>query len=143
MATKPKPQVVIDTNVWISGLIFGGNPEKIIRLFIEGQIIVVCAEELLSELRRKITQRFPLFLPNLSLLEASIREDALFISLGTVQITASRDIEDNKFIETALTGQASFIVSGDKDLTDIGSFQSINILKPKEFLEIFKKYQSE
>ncbi len=143
MATKTKPQVVIDTNVWISGLVFGGNPEKIIRLFIEGQIIVVCAEELLSELRRKISQRFPLFLPNLSLLEASIREDALFISLGTVQITASRDIEDNIFIETALTGQASFIVSGDKDLTDIGSFQSINILKPKEFLELFKKYQSE
>lgn len=140
MATKTKPQVVIDTNVWISGLVFGGNPEKIIRLFIEGQIIVVCAEELLSELRRKITQRFPLFLPNLGLLEASIREDALFVSLGTVQITASRDIKDNIFIETALTGQASFIVSGDRDLTDIGSFQSINILKPKEFLELFKKY---
>ena len=140
MATKTKPQVVIDTNVWISGLVFGGNPEKIIRLFIEGQIIVVCAEELLSELRRKITQRFPLFLPNLGLLEASIREDALFVSLGTVQITASRDIKDNIFIETALTGQASFIISGDRYLTDIGSFQSINILKPKEFLELFKKY---
>ena len=143
MATKTKPQVVIDTNVWISGLVFGGNPEKIIRLFIEGQIIVVCAEELLSELRRKITQRFPLFLPNLGLLEASIREDALFVSLGTVQITASRDIKDNIFIETALTGQASFIVSGDRDLTDIVPFQSINILIPKEFLELFKKYQSE
>ncbi len=143
MAAKTKPQVVIDSNVWISGLVFGGNPEKILRLFIEGQIIVVCAEELLSELRRKITQRFPLFLPNLSLLEASIREDALFISLGTVQITASRYVEDNKFIETALTGQVSFIVSGDKDLTDIGSFQSINILKPKEFLELFNKHQSE
>ena len=137
-----KPQVVIDTNVWISGLVFGGNPEKIIRLFIEGQITIVSAEELLSELRRKIIQRFPLFIPNLNLLEASIREDALFVKLGIVQIAASRDIEDNMFIETAIVSQAKFIISGDNDLTDIESFQNIRIIKPADFLKLLHEDQS-
>ena len=135
MTSTPRPQVVVDTNVWISGLVFGGNPEKIIRLFIEGRIIVVSAEELLSELRRKITQRFPLFVPNLNLLEASIREVALIVQLGTTQVKVSRDLDDNVFLETALTGQVKYIVSGDKDLTDIGSFHGITILNPTEFLK--------
>lgn len=137
MTISSRPQVVIDTNVWISGIVFGGNPEKIIRLFIDGQIIVIISEELLSELRRKITERFPLFLPNLELLEASIREDALLVKLGTIRITASRDATDNVFIETAVVGNTECIVSGDKDLLVLGSYKQIKILKPAEFLKLY------
>ncbi len=137
MMTTSRPQVVLDTNVWISGLVFGGNPEKIIRLFIDGQINVVTSEELLSELRRKIAELFPLFLPNLGLLEESIREDALVVKLGIVRITASRDATDNVFIETAVTGNAESIISGDKDLLVLGSYKHINILKPVDFLKLY------
>lgn len=135
MIIQSRPQVVIDTNVWISGIVFGGNPQKVIRLFIDGQIIVVISEELLSELRRKITLRFPLFLPNLDLLEASIREDALLVKLGTVQIEVSRDFTDDAFIETATIGSAECIVSGDNDLLVLGSYKQIKILKPTDFLK--------
>jgi uncharacterized protein len=136
MQHKPKPQVVIDSNVWISGLIFGGTPKKVIKQFIDGGIIVVIAEELLSELRRKVILRFPLFEPNLALLEASIRENAVLVQLGTVQVTVSRDADDNKFIETAVVGGADYIVSGDKDLLVLGSYEHIQILKPTDFLEL-------
>lgn len=131
-----KPQIVIDTNVWLSGLIFGGKPAKVIELFIDGSIIVVCSEELLSELRRKITGRFPLFLPQLPALEASIRERALIVQIGSLPITASRDEDDNKFIETALIGNASYIVSGDKDLLVLRRYKSVTVIKPAEFLEL-------
>ena len=137
MTISSRPQVVIDTNVWISGIVFGGNPEKVIRLFIDGQIMVVISEELLSELRRKITERFPLFLPNLELLEASIREDALLVKLGTVQIEVSRDYTDDAFIETALIGSGECIVSGDNDLLVLGSYKQIKILKPTDFLKLY------
>ena len=133
-----KPLVVIDSNVWISGLIFGGKPEKIIRQFVEGQIVVVTAEELLSELRRKITQRFPLFVPNLAILEASIRENALIVQLGTLQISASRDKDDNKFIEAAIIGNADYIISGDKDLLTLRAYETIKIIKPIDFLGLSK-----
>ena len=138
MATQltPKPQVVIDTNVWISGLIFGGTPAKVIDRFVDGSIVVITSEELLSELRRKINQKFPLFAPQLPLLEASVREKAIVVALGSRQVAASRDEDDNKFIETALNGDADYLISGDKDLLVLGSFEHITILKPAEFLEL-------
>jgi len=133
---SPKPQVVIDTNVWISGLIFGGTPAKVIDYFVDGSIVVITSEELLSELRRKINHRFPLFVPQLPLLEASIREKAIVVALGSRRVTASRDKDDNKFIETALNGNAGYIISGDKDLLVLRSFEHITILKPAEFLKL-------
>lgn len=136
MQAPSKPQVVIDSNVWISGLVFGGSPEEVIKHFIDGRIIVVTSEELLSELRQKITQRFPLFMPNLELLEASIREDALLVRLGMLDVSVSRDIDDNKFIETAVVGNAQYIISGDKDLLDIQSYKDVKIVKPAEFLKL-------
>ena len=138
MQSNSKLQVVIDTNVWISGLIFGGNPEKVIRQFVDGQIVVITAEELLSELRRKIVQRFPLYEPQLALLEASIREDAILVQLGTVQISVSRDADDNKFLETAVIGNAGYIISGDKDLLTIEEYDGIKIVKPSDFLSLPK-----
>ncbi|HEY1835221.1 MAG TPA: putative toxin-antitoxin system toxin component, PIN family [Candidatus Saccharimonadales bacterium] len=132
-----KPVVVIDTNVWISGLVFGGNPEQIIRRFVDGRLIVVTAEELLSELRRKITQRFPIFVPSLALLEASIREEAILVQLGTLQVSVSRDVDDDKFIEAAAIGNAEYIIRGDKDLLDLKHYKKIKIVKPAEFLKLF------
>jgi|SRR5437660_10738688 len=134
MRAQTKLQIVVDTNVWISGLVFGGNPEKVIRLFVDGKVIVVTSEELLSELRNKVTRKFPLFLPHLPLLEASVRERSIIVPLGTQAITISRDADDDKLVETAITGRASFIVTGDKDLLTLQSYEGIKILGPADFL---------
>lgn len=130
--------MVIDTNVWLSGLIFGGNPGKLINLFSEEAIIVVISEELVSELRRKITQKFPLYLPKLELLEASLRQDAEMVRLGSKTISASQDTDDNKFIETALVGDCAYIISGDRHLLELKQYQKIKIIKPAAFLKLIK-----
>ena len=135
---KEIPRVVIDTNVWISGLVFGGAPGTVLQLFVGGDIIVVISEELLSELRRKIIQKFPLFIPKLGLLEASIREDATMVALGSVTIKESRDADDNKVLETAVIGGCRHVISGDKDLLAVESYQDIQIVAPMEFLNILK-----
>jgi len=129
-----RPQVVIDTNVWISGIVFGGAPKRVLELFIDGSIVVVISEEILSELRRKINQKFPLFVPQLPFLEASIREKVLIVRLGAQPVAASRDKDDDKFIETAVAGRAGYIVSGDKDLLVLKVYKNVKIVKPAEFL---------
>jgi putative PIN family toxin of toxin-antitoxin system len=135
MDRRSSIRVVIDTNVWLSGLIFGGKPGEIIDLFVGETITVVISEELLSELRRKITEKFPLYIPNLDLLEASLLKDAEIVKLGSQTISLSRDVDDDKFIETASIGECQFIISGDKDLTDLASYKNIQIVKPAKFLE--------
>lgn len=139
MKSNKKLRIVLDTNVWLSGLIFGGQPERLLQLFVDDQIIVVICEELLSELRRIINQKFPLYVPQLESLEASIREDAELVKLGGHTVTVSRDPDDNKVIETALIGECLYIVSGDKDLLVLENHEGIEILTPAEFLKLLDK----
>lgn len=136
MPLPSKPKVVIDTNIWISGLVFGGVPAKVIKLFVNGDIILVTSEENISELRRKVHQRFPLLVPQLPILEASIRDLAIIIKLGVHEVTISRDVDDNKFIETAITGNAGYVVSGDRDLLVLKMYENIKIIKPADFLKL-------
>jgi len=51
------------------------------------------------------------------------------------QITACRDVKDNKFLELAIDGGAHLIVSGDNDLLTLHPFQSLRILNPRTFLD--------
>ena len=129
--------IVIDSNVWISALIFGGNPEKILKLFIDNKVEVVMCEEIITELRRIIINKFPLFVNSLNLLEASLRKDTVFVQLGSMTIDASRDVDDNRIIETAYIGKAQYIISGDKDLLVLKKYEDIKILNPGDFLKIF------
>lgn len=140
MAPRLKPRVVIDTNVWLSALVFGGKPGLVLDLFVDDRIEVVISEEVLSELRRKISQRFPLFLPQQQLLEASLRQDAELVQLGAQTVKISRDPKDNMFIETALAGQANCIVSGDKDLLSIGNYERLQIVTPADFLRLVSRF---
>ena len=136
MRNNKKPRVVIDTNVWLSGLIFGGQPGRLLKLFADDAILVVISEELLSELRRIITRKFPLYVPQLALLEASLPQDAELVKLGGQTIHASRDPDDNKVVETAIIGKCHYIISGDEDLLAIDSYRDIRVIKPAEFLQI-------
>ncbi len=51
-------------------------------------------------------------------------------------ITVCRDVKDNKFLELALSGDASYIVSGDNDLLVLNPFHDILILSPTHFLSM-------
>jgi putative PIN family toxin of toxin-antitoxin system len=52
-----------------------------------------------------------------------------------VRITACRDPKDDKFLELAVSGRATCIISGDSDLLVLSPFQGIPILTPQAFLE--------
>lgn len=138
ISTFQHTRVVIDTNIWLSGLIYGGNPKKILDLFIQEELVVITSEELITEIHRKITQKFPGFAPQLYLLEASIRVDATVVKLGSVTIKKCRDKEDNKVIETAIIGGCSYIISGDNDLLSLKKYKNIKIVSPSEFLFLFE-----
>ena len=134
--SKNISKVVIDTNVWVSGLVFGGNPRDILQQFIKEEIVVIISEEVITELHRIIIQKFSLLKPGLKLLEESIRKDSTLVHLGDYTVNASRDSDDNKIIETAVIGGADYIISGDEDLLSIVQYKDIKIINPSEFLKL-------
>ena len=127
---------MLDTNVWLSALVFGGKPRQIVALFARGFVSVVVSEEILTEMRRNVRRAFPDFSDDLARMEALIEQDAEMAQLGTVTIAVCRDPNDNHILETAIIGQCAYIVSGDNDLLALKSCQGIRILKPDEFLRL-------
>lgn len=136
---KKKPRVVVDTNVLISALVFGGKPRQVTDLLSEGAIDAVVSVEILTELKRKILSKFPAFAGELKQLEKLLERDARIVKLGSIQVTICRDPDDNMFLETAVLGHCQYIVSGDKDLLALETYKGVGILRPTEFLELISK----
>lgn len=137
-SVKPKIRVVLDTNIIISALIFGGIPRQVTDLIVDKAFRPVSSEELMTELRRVISERFPRARHDLEIYEKLIHKYAIVVPLGNQTVVVSRDPDDDKFIETAIVGNCQYIVSGDKDLLDIKTFNNINIVSAIEFLRIIR-----
>lgn len=65
-----------------------------------------------------------------------LRKDALFVVPSIAVHGVGEDEEDDLVLATALTGSAKFLVTGDRHLQQIGSYQSLIILPPRDFLEL-------
>jgi len=69
---------------------------------------------------------------------AAFVERALFVE-PTEEVRACRDAKDDKFLELAVSGGATYIISGDNDLLVLHPFRNIAIMTPAEFLQATEK----
>lgn len=136
MTTTLKPRVVIDTNVWISAIVFGGQPRQVTDLVADKAVTPVISTGLLTELRRKIIDKFPDYIPGLERYEKLLKHYGILVKLGSHTVNISPDPDDNMFIETALIGGCDYIISGDRHLLELKSYEGIQIVKPVAFLKI-------
>ena len=134
-----RPRVVLDTNGLLSALVFGGKPRQVVELLARGMIEVVISPEILTEMRRKIAGKFPDFSNELALMELLLEQEAELVMLGGITVSASRDDDDNRILETALVGSCNYIVSGDKDLLVLQNYEGTEIVVPTEFLKMVDK----
>jgi len=130
-------RVVVDTNVLISGLIWGGTPKKVIDKFrYDKSFILVLSPELATELSKKLIKKFhikPQIVIQLVTQLAKYAEQVLPDYITTI----CRDPKDNMILDTALAGGADYVVTGDQDLLDLKKFKFILIVNPRTFIKIF------
>ena len=132
--------VVIDTNVLISAALSpNGTPAKIVRYFVAHGKLVFSEEtyeELYSRLwRPKFDRYLSREMRKSLLLDFSNIADWVVIK---GKINVSRDKDDNKFLDVAITANALMIVSGDSDLTDLKRIEGIPILTPAQCLTVIE-----
>jgi putative PIN family toxin of toxin-antitoxin system len=127
--------IVIDSNVWISALVFGGNPRKVFERAVSDGWTIVTSEEIFTEVRRIVQQKFPDFIQDFEYLVIALQHNIFVVKLGSLPVSVSRDHNDDMVIETALIGGASHIITGDKDLLVVANFKSVIILSPQLFLQ--------
>lgn len=131
-------RLVIDSNVWIAALISPtGTARKLVDAVQDVDIDILMSEstfdELVSRLDRPKFDRYREQESWNSFLMALV-ELALWHEDAGTTTGISRDVDDDKFLALAVTGQADAIISGDRDLLDLVTHEGIPILTPAQFL---------
>src|SRR3989338_5494796 len=136
---REKFRVVLDTNILISALLRSPTCSTIMEFLKVRSFSLVSSESLLNEFRevlldKKFTSLTDQEVRNLTII---IKINALIVN-PTHKIQACRDPEDNKILEAAVSSNADFIVTGDKDLLTIKKIKNTIIITPKEFIHKLK-----
>jgi putative PIN family toxin of toxin-antitoxin system len=131
--------LVLDTNVWISALLWSGPPNDILRIGESRGIVLVASPSIIEETREVLAR--PKFAPRIGALETSVGE--LVESLVTVvevidepiaEPVIGADPDDDRVLACAVAGRARWIVSGDAHLLALKRYKRIGILTPAEVL---------
>ncbi|MEO6715927.1 MAG: putative toxin-antitoxin system toxin component, PIN family [Novosphingobium sp.] len=134
-------RLVLDTNVVISALLWGGSPGQIMGHGGAGDVILFTSEKLLAELGSSLAK--PRLARQIEATGISCSQHAEnYASLTTVIVPAqlerpvSRDPDDDHVLACAAGAQANAVVTGDDDLLVLGAFQGILIVRVSECLAL-------
>ena len=132
-------RVVIDTNIFISSFFNpNGNPKRVIDLWKNGKITICITEEILKEYVKVLAGLGFSNEPELGeLLGLFKKKNNIIYIASTPKFNLIKDDpDDDKFIECAVAARAQYIISGDKHLLNLKTFQNITVISPSEFLNI-------
>ena len=126
-------RVVLDSNVVVSALLWGGVPYKLIEAAASGEVELITSPALLTELRRVLAREHlaSRLAAQRSTVEQAIAiypELAITVSPLSTPRVVPGDVDDDHVIAAAVAGTAEIAVSGDRHLLPLGSHQGINIV---------------
>jgi putative PIN family toxin of toxin-antitoxin system len=127
-------RIVLDTNVLVSGLLFGGPPRVLLQCALEGSVELATSSDLTAELERVLKAKFPERLQAIRDTLDALSRLTVPVVPGEVIEVISEDPSDNRVLECAVSAQADAIVSGDKHLLHLKVFRGMPILAPQAFL---------
>lgn len=132
-------KVCLDTNIYISALLFDKKPEEILFMGAGGQIEIISSPPILEEVREVLTKKFHRTETDARRLLKSITSISK-VSTPLIKVKKLKYQPDNRILEAALEGEVDCIVTGDKKhLLSLREFKNIPIITPGQFLKEFEK----
>lgn len=129
-------KIVLVTNVFMSGVFFGGVPERILVAWQAGDFDLAVSLDIFTEYERvghELSDKYPEVNPapflELVALQAEMWE------CEPLQEQVCADPDDDKFLACALAAGANHVITGDKLLLQVSGFQGIEVLRPREFVD--------
>jgi putative PIN family toxin of toxin-antitoxin system len=129
-------RIVLDTNVLMSGIFFGGAPGNILNAWQAGQIRLAVSPEIIEEYiatAEILSERYE-SIPLEPVITLLTRHSELWQSPPLDEQVCS-DPDDDKFLACALASGAECVVSGDKALLRVSGYRNIGVLSPRQFIE--------
>ncbi len=145
---KRELKAVLDTNVWVSALLWGGKPAEIIKAAEQSKIYIVISEEIVNEISQvlnysKLKQIYQIEGLNHEELIEAVLKIVHFVKVTKHVKIVLKHPADNKFIDCALEAKANYIISGDKHLLKVDSYKKIPIISVSNFLQILETKQTQ
>ena len=109
-------RVTLDSNVYLSGFVFGGKPKRVLEMAIDGEIEVAVSDPIIQEVRRHLLGKFGWSEPRAAEAIESITEFAKHATPTEAIDTVPTDPDDNRVLECAVSAGSQTIVTGDDDL---------------------------
>lgn len=142
-------RAVFDANVLASGFVGlsrtgASAPAVLLRLWMLGRFTLIVSESILAEVERSAFAKayFQRALPDEARARAfaTLRKNALITDLTHAVRGVALDPDDDHILAAALSGQAGQVVTGDQALRALGSHAGVQLVTPREFLEIIKAH---
>jgi putative PIN family toxin of toxin-antitoxin system len=133
-------KIILDTNVFVSGVFFSGPPYEILKGWRDGKFQLVVSQEILEEYHRvgeTLGKQFSKV--NLEPIFELLTIEAHIVTPPILPENVCNDSDDDKFIACAIASQTWIIVSGDKHLLDVSGYYGIEVLRPRLFIEKYLK----
>lgn len=135
-----KKKIVIDTNIIISALGWGGLPDELIQMVARGELELYISLEIMDEITRVMDYpKFNFSSKKKQTLWAILEDKAIVVETTRKIHVISDDPPDNMFLSCAVSANVDYIVSGDKHLLSLEEFDDIKIITVADFLREFQE----
>jgi uncharacterized protein len=133
-------KIVLDTNVFVSGIFFGGPPAAILTAWQEGYVELVVSVEILQEYER-VCSELAAASPGIDAgpFLALITLTALLVQSPLLATQICSDPDDDKFLACAIAAGVKHVISGDKQLLATTGYQGVQVIRPREFVDQYLK----
>jgi putative PIN family toxin of toxin-antitoxin system len=134
-------RVVLDSNIYLSGLIFpGSKPAMILNLANKGTFEVFCSDFIVDEIGRILIKKFGYDERTTDqFIGTFLKFVKIIIPQNKVEIIETKK-DDNRILECALSARADYLITGDKKhILPLRKIGKIKIINPAEFIEILKE----
>lgn len=129
-------KIVLDTNVFVSGVFFTGPPYQILKAWRDRRIQILISGEILEEYHRvgkQLHEQFPEV--DLEPILQLITTHAVMVQPQKLPNAVCADPDDDKFLACALAGKSKIIISGDKQLLKVSGHKGIKVIRPRKFVD--------
>jgi putative PIN family toxin of toxin-antitoxin system len=134
-------RVIIDSNIAIAAVASHGLCEVLMELCLEQHQIILC-EGIMREIERKLRTKLSVPAPVIAEYLRVLRNNAEMLEPETVPEAVCRDHDDLMILGLVSSGKADVVVTGDKDLLVLGSYNAAQIVTPRAFWESNRRVEN-
>ncbi len=131
-------RIILDTNVLLSGIFFGGVPGRLLTAWQDERLALVLSPAILAEYHEAgavLAARYPALAAPLHSILSLLAKTATIVDAPALAERVSADPDDDKFLACALAARTPLIVSGDKHLLRVSGWSGITIVTPRQCVD--------